>query len=61
MRSRLMKKVSNGTKVASRKAAKASRPAFKILSAPRGPRTVSHSDLKKAIEKVFRERQHANA
>jgi len=56
-----MKKMSNATKVPSRKPTKASQPAVKILSAPPGPRTVSHRDLKKAIEKVFRERQHANA
>ena len=61
IKSRCMKKMSNATKVPSRKPTKASQPAVKILSAPPGPRTVSHRDLKKAIEKVFRERQHANA
>lgn len=54
-------KATTGTKARSRKAAKPPRTAVKILSAPSGPRTVSHSELKKAIEKVFRERHHASA
>ncbi len=29
-----------------------------ILSAPKGPRTVSHRKIKDAVEKVFRERAH---
>ena len=31
-----------------------------VLSAPKGPRTVSHKRIKGAVEKVFRERLVAN-
>jgi hypothetical protein len=31
-----------------------------VLSAPKGPRTVSHKRIKEAVEKVFRERPVAN-
>jgi hypothetical protein len=31
-----------------------------ILSAPRGARTISHRQIKTAVEKVFRERAEAN-
>lgn len=31
-----------------------------IMAAPKGPRTVSHQRIKAAVEKVFRERPHAD-
>ena len=39
---------------------KAGQAASYILSAPKGPRTVSHRQIKTAVEKVFRERAEAN-
>jgi len=55
---------------ATRKIAKSSptKPASKperelaahILSAPKGPRTLTHREIKKAVEKVFRERYGAH-
>ncbi len=32
-----------------------------IMPAPKGPRTVSHQRIKAAVEKVFRDRAHADA
>jgi hypothetical protein len=32
-----------------------------ILPAAKGPRTVSHRQIKEAVDKVFRERAHARA
>jgi hypothetical protein len=46
---------------------KASKPsvtgkaAAHILSAPKGPRSVTHDQIKKAVAKVFRERHSADA
>lgn len=54
-------KASTAAKVPARKTRKSSRTAVKILSAPQGPRTVSHSALKKAVKKLFRERRHVDA
>jgi hypothetical protein len=39
----------------------AQRPAASyVLSAPKGPRTISHKQIKQAVEKVFRDRLAGN-
>lgn len=58
------RKVASG-KTTARKAA-ARKPAAKkgetyILSAPKGPRTLTHRQIKQAVEKVFEERYGADA
>lgn len=50
-----------GDAVPARKAGVAKSAAAHILSAPKGPRTVSHRKMKDAVEKVFRERAHTGA
>lgn len=41
--------------------AAAKETSVRILSAPRGPRTVTHDQLKRAVTKVFRERTPTRA
>ena len=45
--------------VTAKKARVSKRAAAHIMSAPKGPRTVSHQRIKAAVEKVFRERAQA--
>ena len=49
------KSAKSAAKASSRKAA-----GSYILSAPKGPRTLSHRRIKQAVERVFQERDYAN-
>jgi len=53
-----------GNKPMAKKAATgkpAAKTATHILSAPKGPRTLTHRSIKRAVEKVFAERYGTNA
>lgn len=55
--------IAKGSKSAKSAASKASSRNIAgsyVLSAPNGPRTLSHRRIKAAVEKVFRERAYAN-